>query len=65
LVELIKQINANSQTTIKRISLGYYADVNKNNEIIKYGEADPAWKIDTDRGVFIFDGYSGKLLYKK
>lgn len=62
LVELIRHIDTKSQISIKKISLGYYADVNKNNEIIKYGEADPAWKIETDKGAYIFDGYNGNLL---
>jgi regulatory protein YycI of two-component signal transduction system YycFG len=62
LVELIRHIDTKNQISIKKISLGYYADVNKNNEIIKYGEADPAWKIETDKGDYIFDGYSGNLI---
>lgn len=62
LVELIRHIDIKNQISIKKISLGYYADVNKNNEIIKYGEADPAWKIETDKGDYIFDGYSGNLI---
>lgn len=62
LVGLIRHNEKSSSLIIKKISLGYYADVNKNNEIIKYGEADPAWEIETDQKIYIFDGYSGILL---
>lgn len=65
LVELIKYTEG--KTTVKSLTLGYYADVSKNGEIIKYGKtnADPAWKIETDKGLYIFDGINGTLLYKK
>ncbi len=64
LIELIKSVERSSQTTVREVLLGYYADVNKNQEVIKYGEADPAWKIITDKGTYIFDGYNGSLLYE-
>lgn len=64
LIELIESVDKSSQTAVRKVLLGYYADVDKNQEVIKYGEADPAWKIITDKGTYIFDGYNGSLLYE-
>ena len=64
LIELVRNVNSKEKTIVKKISLGYYANVNKNEEAMKYGEADPAWEIETDKGIYIFDGYNGNLLYK-
>ncbi len=65
LVKLIE--TTGGQTTVKEMVLGYYADLDKEGEIVKYGKAkaDPAWKVETDKGIFIFDGYNGSLLYKE
>lgn len=65
MVELIRYVNINEKTVVRSISIGYYADFNKNGEIIRYGEADPAWKVETDKGTFIFDGYNGTMLYQE
>lgn len=61
LVELVRVVRGKGKTIIKQISIGYYADLNKGNEIMRSGEADPAWKIVTDKGVYIFDGYTGNF----
>jgi len=61
IVELIRVLKDKGKTTIKEISIGYYAELNKANEIVRFGEADPAWKIKTDKGTFIFDAYTGIL----
>ena len=61
LVEFVRVVKDKRKITIKQISIGYYADLNKGNEIIRFGEADPAWKIKTDKGTFIFDAYTGNL----
>ncbi len=64
LVELIEITGG--QTLVKEMVLGYYADLDKDGEIVKYGKAraDPAWKVETDKGIYIFDGYNGTLLYR-
>ncbi|MGE5474010.1 MAG: two-component system regulatory protein YycI [Ignavibacteriales bacterium] len=62
LVELVRVLKDKGKTTIKEISLGYYADLNKGNETIRFGEADPSWKIETDKGIYIFDAYTGDFL---
>lgn len=61
LVELVRILKDKGKTTIKEISIGYYADLNKGNEMVRFGEADPAWKIKTDKGIYIFDAYTGNL----
>ncbi|MGE5328178.1 MAG: two-component system regulatory protein YycI [Deltaproteobacteria bacterium] len=59
IIELVRVLKDKGKTTVKEISIGYYADLNKANEIVRFGEADPAWKVKTDRGTFIFDAYTG------
>ena len=65
LVELIRNVNINDPTVIKKISLGYYADFNSNNEVLKYAEANPAWEIETNKGIYFFNGYNGNLLQRE
>jgi len=60
-VEFVRVVKDKGRITIKQISIGYYADLNKGNEIVRFGEADPAWKIKTDKGTFVFDAYTGNL----
>lgn len=64
LVKLIEVVDSNTPTEINKISLGYFATVTRNDEIIKYEEAEPAWKIETSKGTYIFNGYYGNLVYK-
>jgi hypothetical protein len=63
IIEFVR-VSVGKEFTINKISLGYYINVNGGSEIAKYEKvtANPAWKIETDKGIYYFDGYTGKIL---
>jgi len=49
---------------VKEITLGYFFNSNQVNEEVVAGEAEPCWIVDTSKGKYIYNAYTGELILK-